>query len=360
MRWVVWISGVAIAAVALYAAAIMIPASGRLTKLTPKLVDDCRRVDVFPGTEDVTIDPEFNAAFVSADDRRAAFAGRPSQGGIYGFNVDAPGLVVRVSVDAPADFHPHGVSIWQDEQGKRRLFAVNHSASGPTVEIFDLQADGMLKHLETVAFPEMRSPNDVLGVGPRQFYVTNDRGATSPIMQSIEAWFALPLASLAYYDGEQGSIAAKGLVYANGVNMARDGRTVYVAETLRRRIARFDRDPETGVLRRKGAFRVRTNPDNIEVAKDGGIWVAGHPNIFAFLKHVKDPRAVSPSEVIRINARTGESKNFFVDLSGALNASSVGAVWDKTLVVGSVFDGHVMVCPMVKIFLENAGGDAPK
>lgn len=358
MRIFGWILGVAIAVVLFYAVAIMVPASGRLNKLVPKLVDDCRKIEIFPGTEDVTIDPEFKAAFVSADDRRASSDGRPVQGGVYGFNIEEPDLVVKVSIDAPADFHPHGISIWRGETGERRLFAVNHAASGPAVEIFDLQADGMLKHLESVTFPEMRSPNDVLGVGPRQFYVTNDRGATSPLMQSVEAWLALPWSSLAYFNGEKGSIAAKGLVYANGVNLSRDGRTIYVSETLGRRVARFDRDLATGSLKRNGAFRVRTNPDNIEVAGDGGIWVAGHPNIFAFLKHVDDPGAVSPSEVIRINARTGESKAFFVDLSGALNASSVGAVWDKTLVVGSVFDGHVMVCPMVKIFLENAGGDA--
>lgn len=360
MRSAGLIFSAAVLAALLYFLSVAVPASGAFRKLTPKLVEDCRKVVVFPGTEDVTIDPEFKAAFVSADDRRAAAAGRPVQGGIYGFNVEQPDLVVKVSIDAPEDFHPHGISIWRGQDGERRLFAINHTASGPRVEIFDVLADGMLKHLETVAFSEMLTPNDVLGVGPRQFYLTNDHGGSTPLLRSLENLFALPWASVAFYDGEKGAIVAKGLKYANGVNWSRDGKRVFVSETLGRDIAIFDRDPASNALRRNGAFRVATNPDNIEIAQDGGVWVAGHPRIFAFTKFAKGKSDVAPSEIIRINARTGESKVFFVDASGALNASSVGAVWDKTLIVGSVFDDHVMVCPMVKIFLEHAGEDPPK
>ena len=42
----------------------------------------------------------------------------------------------------------------------------------------------------------------------------------------------------------------------------------------------------------------------------------------------------------------------FVSTQGEINGSSVGAVWDNTLIVGAVFDGHVMVCPMMEILLR--------
>lgn len=48
-----------------------IPLSGAFATLEPKLVDQCRRIDVAPGTEDVAIDPELNLAFISTADRRA-------------------------------------------------------------------------------------------------------------------------------------------------------------------------------------------------------------------------------------------------------------------------------------------------
>ena len=73
--------------------------------------------------------------------------------------------------------------------------------------------------------------------------------------------------------------------------------------------------------------------------------------MFDFLAHAKDPAEVAPSHVIRLNPRNGLKSDVFVSTDGELNGSSVGAVWDKTLIVGAVFDGHVMVCPMLEIFL---------
>lgn len=355
MRVILWLVGSAVLAFSAYFATLMIPVSGVAQKLETKLVDQCRRVDVFAGTEDVTIDPELNVAFVSADDRRARAAGRPVQGGIYAFNVDAPDVVARVSRDGFGEFHPHGISLWRGPAGEKRLFAINHAADGDKVEIFEVGPDAMLAHVETVSFEAMTSPNDLHAVGPRQFYATNDRGYKSGFMSTLEAYLALPFSSLVYFDGEKGEKIVKGLVYANGVNQSPDGKFVYVTEFLKRRINFYERNVDTGALKLKGRLKVNTNPDNIEVARDGGIWVAGHPRVFEFLKHVKDPAVPAPSHVLRVNARTGENKEFFVDTKGALNASSVGAVWDETLIVGSVFDDHVMVCPMVKIFLENAG-----
>ncbi len=356
MKALWWILGAVAVAIVAYLALLMIPVSGALQTLDQKLVEQCRRVDVFPGTEDVTIDPEFNIGIVSADDRRAAFAGNPVPGGIYAFNVDQPELIVKISPEGLNDFHPHGLSLWRGP-GEKRLFVINHASDGEKVEIFILGPDGMLTHSETIAFPEMHSPNDILAVGPRSFYATNDHKYDGGLMGTLEAYFALPFASVVYFDGTKGGFAAKGLVYANGINQSPDGKTVYVSEFLKRRIDLFDRDPETGALTKRGQYSVNTNPDNIEIAADGGIWVAGHPRVFDFLRHVKKPDHPAPSHVLRVNARTGEGKEFFVDTTGKLNASSVGAVWDKTLIVGSVFDTHVMVCPMVKIFLENAGGE---
>ena len=221
------------------------------------------------------------------------------------------------------------------------------------MEIFSVGEGGALTHLESVAFEEMHSPNDVLAVGPRQFYATNDRGYDGGFMGTMEAYMALPFSSVVYFDGEAGSFAAKGLVYANGINQSPDGSTIYVSEFLKRRVAVFDRDVESGKLKKTRTIKVQTGPDNIEVSRDGALWIGGHTKVFDFLDHVEDPSAIAPSHVIRVNPRNGVSKDIFIDTSGKLNGSSVGAVWDKTLIVGAVFDGHVMVCPMIEIFLNN-------
>ncbi|HBK91857.1 MAG TPA: hypothetical protein DDZ68_09315 [Parvularcula sp.] len=325
----------------------IIPSSGVLARLEPKLVDQCRSVTVFPGTEDVTIDEEGGLAFISADDRRATRAGRPVQGGIYALRLDGSDRVSKVSPDSFGEFHPHGISLWRGPDGRKRLFAINHTpGDGHKVEIFDVGFGGALMHVDTVAFGAMHSPNDVLGVGPRSFYVTNDRGFTGGIMETLEAYFALPASSFAYYDGQKGSIAVRGLTYANGVNMSADGMTIYVSEFLRRRVSVYSRNPETGALSLLRHYPVDTGPDNIEVSADGALWIGGHSKVFDFLKHVDDPGVVAPSHVIRVNPATGEAEDVLIDTSGVLNASSAGAATADTLVVGSVFDDHVLVCPL--------------
>ncbi|GAB4525177.1 MAG: arylesterase [Amphiplicatus sp.] len=354
MRTIFWIVVAAGVALAAYFISNLIAASGMLLKLEPRLADRCTRVDVSPGTEDVTIDPETRLAYISATDRRAALAGRPERGGIFTLDLNAGYAVREVSPEWPADFQPHGISLWRAADGRKRLFVVNHpAAGGHAVEIFNVEDDGSLTHLETVAFETMHSPNDVVAVGPRQFYATNDRGFEGGVMGTLEAWLALPFSSVVYFDGENGRIVRKGLVYANGINASHDGDAIYVAEFLRRRIGVYDRDGNTGALSRRDVVRLDVGPDNIEVARDGALWVAGHPKVFDFLKHVEDPDAVSPSYVARITPQTGDVSEVFIDATGAINGSSVGAVWDNTLIVGAVFDGHVMVCPMAEIFLQN-------
>ncbi|MGD9800435.1 MAG: SMP-30/gluconolactonase/LRE family protein [Parvularculaceae bacterium] len=347
MRGILLLVGLIAAAIIGRVAWGIVPASGVFAGLKPKLIEQCRRVDIFPGTEDVTIDSELNIAFISADDRRATFAGQPTQGGIYALKLDGTDSVTKVSPDLFGDFHPHGISLWRDDEGRKRLFVINHTLdNGDRVEIFDVGFRGMLIHVDSVAFPEMTSPNDVLGVGPRSFYVTNDRAFDGGFFGNVEAYLTLPLANVAYFDGAKGTIAARELAYANGINMSADGETVYASAFLGRTVTVYDRDIESGALTKRKTIRVNTGPDNIEVAADGGLWIGGHSKVFDFLKHVSDPLAVAPSHVIRVDPETGAHEDVLIDTGGAINASSVGAVWMDTLVVGAVFDGHVMVCPL--------------
>ncbi|MEE2565807.1 strictosidine synthase family protein [Hyphobacterium marinum] len=322
--------------------AVVIPASGMMADLEPRLTDQCERLDIAPGTEDVTIDPVSGLAFVSTDDRRTG-----ERGAIYSFDPEDPAILREVSGAMPDEFHPHGISLWTGRTGAQRLFVVNHTGDGRhAIEIFDVGDEGRLTHAETVRHSALISPNDVLAVGPRQFYATNDRRYTDGLMGSLEAYFALPLASVSYYDGETGRIAAERLAYANGINMSADGRTVYVAEILGRGVRVYRRDPATGDLERLRDISVPTAPDNIEIAEDGALWIGGHPRVFDFVAHADDVAQTAPSHVIRVDPDTGEVETVLMDTEGRINASSVAAVTGNTLIVGAVFDGHVLICPL--------------
>jgi arylesterase/paraoxonase len=308
----------------------------------------CRAIDVFPGTEDVTIDPKTDIVFVSAANRRIAEGSSAEQGGIYAFPLNNPDLIQKVSTDSPDDFQPHGISLWSgsDDYGNMvtRLFVINHAATANIVEIFDVGPNGALTHHESIQFQDLTSPNDLLAVGPNAFYATIDRKYKKGAMASLEAYLALPLASTVYFDGFDGFTAVEGLKYANGINMSLDGNTVYIAEVLRREIGVYSRNPANGELKYQKSIALDTGPDNIEIDTDGNLYVAGHPFIFDFLKHAENEQHISPSQVLKINPNTGTTQTIFMDDKGLINAASVGAFHDDKLVIGAVFDEHVLIC----------------
>lgn len=344
MRAFLWILLiVALAAVGRFVWVLM-PASGAFASLEPKLVESCMRVDVAPGTEDVTIDPATRLAFVSASDRRSPDL--PS-GGVYVFNVDAPGTPQLVSTDAPEGFRPHGISLWTGDDGAKRLFVISHPKSGEqVVEIFDVGDGGALTHARSVSFDAMHSPNDLVAVDADRFYASNDRGYRDGVVAQLETYLGLPFSSVVYWDGTEGDVAVPGLVFANGINVSADGSIIYIAEFMRRHVGVYARDAQSGALTHVRTLPVATGPDNIEIAEDGALWIGAHPKAFEFLGHAADPSAVAPSQVVRVDPETGDVEDVFVDLEGTLSASSVGAVHGNTLVVGAVFEGHVMVCPL--------------
>lgn len=342
-----------ILAAVIYVGTQMVGASGVMVKLENKLVDECRRIDIAPGAEDVQIDPDTNIAYITAMERRAWYSEGTAKiaetNGIYALDLSASSLEeipppIKISDDAPENFNPHGLYLWSNGEEKR-LFVVNHPTTGEEViEIFQLADDDKLTHLESISFDAMHSPNDVVAVGPRQFYATNDKGYEGGIMELLESYLALPLSSAVYFDGKYGTTATKGLTYANGINISPDGQTIYIAEFLKRKITSFSRE-EGGKLKKIKSMKIPTGPDNIDVSADGMLWTAGHTKVFDFLAHAKDPSAIAPSHGVRINPATGETETVFVSAKGEINGSSVAAAGAGKLVIGPVFEGHVMVCP---------------
>ena len=345
MKKIALYGAIILGVVTIWMLSVLLPLSGVFANLEPKLASSCERVDIFPGTEDLAINRKTNTVFVSATDRRSNDRG--TTGGIFTFDLDKLDIVKRVSPSQMSDFQPHGISLWHGEDGETRLFVINHLLSGEdAVEIFKVGPDGMLTHVDTIAFDAMTSPNDVHAVGPRQFYATNDKGYKEGLLYVLEQYFALPLASAVYFDGVNGGYVKKRLVYSNGINASPDGKTIYISEFLKRRISIFDRDIASGALTKRSSIKVNTAPDNIDVDLNGNLWVGGHSKVFDFLAHAKDASNFAPSHIIKIDPVKVSVKDVFISTEGEINGSSVGATHNGKLVVGAVFDGHVLVCPL--------------
>ena len=332
--------------------------SGVTRSFENTLVDQCRRVEVAPGTEDVQYDPETGLVFITSDNRRAVPGEHGGAvdpellktNGIYALDVSAKrldkiGKPYKVSPAKLKDFRPHGLSLWSDGKGTKRLFVVSHPTSGKEiVEIFDVGKRGKLSHLQSVSFPDMFNPNDVVGVGPNQFYATNFLKNRGGLMVYAEILMALPLTSAVYFDGEIGRTVVTQLAFANGINTSPDGSEVYIAEWSKQRIYVFERR-ENNNLKPVRSIDFPTAVDNLDVDEDGNIWFAGQPRMFQFFDAIEDPDAVVTSVGVKVDPVAGTHDTVFASTKGEINASSVAAVAGDKLVIGAVFDSHILICP---------------
>jgi arylesterase / paraoxonase len=337
----------AVAAYALY----LFHAMGEFKEVANLHPGRCIEVPI-AGGEDITIHPQGRVAYISSDDRRSVQAGRPRPGAIFSYDLTTPGAEpVNLTPDADIDFRPHGISLYVHDDGREVLFVVNHpghvAAEGPahTIEIYDI-VDGALVHRATVADPALNSPNDVVGVGLDRFYATNDQGSRSGVMRTLEAYLRLPWANVVYYDGAGFVEAAQGLTYANGINVSADGSRLYVSEVTRGTVREYRRDVASGALALERTVDLGFGVDNIEIDREGALWIGGHPKLLTFVRHAGDPAVLAPSKVVRVAFGSEEivAEPVFVDVGTVLSGASVAAHVAGRLLIGSVFEPHILDC----------------
>jgi arylesterase/paraoxonase len=323
--------------------------AGEFKTLKPHFNGQARKIGGAVGAEDITIHPHTGVAFISSSDRRAIFRGESTQGAIFEYDlIAATPELKNLTTDFTKELHPHGISLYLGENGETLLFVVNHRPDGEYVEIFDYQ-DSALVHRESIRGELMNSPNDVVAVGPRSFYATNDHGNVSALGRTVEEYLQLERSYVLYYDGQDFKKAANDIAYANGINVSHDGRTIYVAACVGLKINVYARDLVSGELTYKNEIPLKTGVDNIELDAGGNLWVAAHPQLLTFTKHAKDSTQHSSSEILKINLReNGDYKidQIYLNDGEEISGSSVGAVFSNKLLIGSVFENHFLVCEM--------------
>lgn len=324
--------------------------AGEFKTLTAHCDCTCTPVKGAAGPEDIAVDPELKIAFISADDRRAAQRGESVQGAIYAYYLESPATPLKnLTPRVIFDFHPHGISLYRSP-GKKLLFVINHRDDGHFIEIFAFK-DMRLHHLESISGPLMTSPNDLIAVGPRQFYVTNDHGATSPLGKKAENYLQLAISYVLYYNGTEFRKAAGDIAYANGIALSNDGKTVYVASPVGRLIQVFDRDKNTETLKYRESIDLGTGVDNLDVDENGNIWAGCHPKLLTFVKHQNDPSKLAPSQILKIipvGKGTYEVKEIYLNNGEELSSSTVAVLYRDRMLIGSVLDDHILDCTLKK------------
>ena len=259
--------------------------AGQFKRIKAHFDGQCRPVEGVVGAEDITIHPDTGIAYISTCDRRAVTNGRPGRGAIFAYDLNAADPVpVNLTPDVDPDFQPHGISLFVGQEGPDALFVVNHQAGRHQIEIFDL-VDNALRHRTTIRDPRLVSPNDIVAVDRKMFYVTNDHRYTNGVKKTAEEYLRLRRSNVLFYGGAAFMEVAGGIGYANGINISADGRTVYVCAVTERSLHLYRRNPDTNRLTLDTKLELNTGVDNVEVDSDGGLWIGAHPKLLQLLFH---------------------------------------------------------------------------
>jgi arylesterase/paraoxonase len=326
--------------------------AGSFRRINSQFAGSCHLVRGPVGPEDITIHSRTGVAYVSATDRRAVLAGHPVAGAIYAYDLNAsPPTLVNLTPKADARFQPHGISLWAGADGRDVLFVVNHPAGGDlpylhNIEIFDV-TDAGLVHRATLTDPLLVMPNDLVAVGVDRFYVTNTHKNPPGSMQTIETYLQLSGAQVLFYGPGGFRPAITNLMLPNGINVSPNGQTLYVASTTGREVRFYDRDPIAETLAFRQAIPLGSGADNIEIDERGNLWIGSHPKLLRIEAHGKDPKTLSPSQVLRVTP-DGKVDEVFLDDGATLSTSTVGAVRGRRLLIGNVFDDGFLDCEMAE------------
>jgi len=317
---------------------------GQFRKLVPRSPGPCSPLALKASAEDVQIDRNRSIAYLSSLDRRALVEGKDVRGDILQIDLTTDPLRIDNALEsAPPLFRPHGISLYRMGDGKLRLFVISHPPKqAHTVEIFEQAASGRFVHVGTVTDPLFVSPNAIVAVGPQQFYVANDKGATGPFDRFREFALRTGLATLVFYDGGNSRVVAEGLKSAAGLGLSPDGLRLFAAETLGKQLTEYSRDPLSGDLELLRHIKVDGAPDNVNVDADGTVWVAVHARLLDLIRQFGDPQHHAPTTILRLNGETTEA--VYVDDGSGISAGSVGAVFADRLYVGSITERKLMVC----------------
>jgi arylesterase/paraoxonase len=322
---------------------------GAFRSIEPHFAGECSALPLDGSAEDIALDRERGYAYLSYMDRMRKVRGEDVQGTVMRIDLNQEPFTLHPALASmPAQLRPHGLSLHVTADGQRWLFAINHGANRSVdpeaVEIFEETSPGEFTHRDTIRDPLLLSPNDLHAVGPRQFYVANDKVAGGGLAGALQQ-LGIGASPITWFDGSSARYVATDIASGGGINGSADGTSLYVSETAGQRLRVFAR-ASTGELLERSRVDLPTSPDNVDVAGDGSLWITGHASTFALIRHFING-SPAPTQVLRLALdaeASGTAEEIYLDDGQQMSAGSIGATWNDLLLIGSITAKQLLVC----------------
>lgn len=297
------------------------------------------------GAEDMQADVDAGFIIISSDDRAARIKGRKREGGLYKMSLDSISAPpIHLTANFKKRFYPHGISMVRTSDSTHRIFAVNHVGTDHFIEVFDLFGDSLV-HVETLEDPAMVSPNDVVALGPAEFYFTNDHKYTKGFKRLAEDYLGLRLSNVIYFDGSSYEEVADGIAYANGINLDAERDLLFVASPRDFLVKVYSQNAD-GSLNFIENIPCGTGVDNIEFDVDGKLWIGSHPSLLHFSSYAAGKKEISPSEIVVVDYQ-GESdfkvESIYLEDGSEMSAATVAVPVEDQIFFGNVMDEEFLI-----------------
>jgi arylesterase/paraoxonase len=346
------ICGILISA-ALISIGIFLVRGGAFDPVVESLPAQCQQVSIEAGSaEDIAVDRNTGMAYLSVLNRRGLVNGLNVKGTILQLDLNNIEEVSKSALSTTPDgFRPHGISLLHLASGAQRLFVINHAyGEQEKIEIFERPAaEGLFTHVETLSDPLLTHPNDIAAVGPRQFYIANDSGATNAMERAGEMLFAVGLSPLVYFNGNRFSVEENNLRSSGGIFADLQRSKLYVGETMGESIRVYDLKTDRSIDAMASQISLDGAVDNIDVDTAGNLWIANHINTLALVQHFGNEDAPAPSQVQRVSL-VGSSDpviETILETEGVpFSAASVGVPYGNRVILGSITEPKVLICAL--------------
>ncbi|KAF4629818.1 hypothetical protein G7Y89_g8324 [Cudoniella acicularis] len=234
-----------------------------------------------------------------------------------------------------------------DENGK--LLDAQKIGANFTIDVFELKrGKRTMRHIKTVADPDIYSPNNIALLGEGKFVVTNDYSGKVGLRKEFDPLLGGGNVAFCPASGACHLATPKNLIFPNGLTRGADG-LVYVPSSFSDAILVMELQKDNK-LKLIETIKLGMPVDNLSIDAKGDIYAAGMPKLLEFVGTLDDPFGkVAPSTVWRISrGKEGFVKEKIVEdgemrvLSGVTTARH--DVKTGRLFMGAAVSPYLMVC----------------
>lgn len=301
-------------------------------------------IPVAPGPEDLVLDTLTGAPrlIVACTQRRK---GEPYSADFYTIDLASNTAQLLPRTGEPEDWkiHLHGIDLVQSDEGENLLYAISHGLSEGDKTQYVLIYEVFQDHLELITFlgdpDHLISPNDLCATADGRIYVGNDLGTGFGLI--VKFLLGSKSSKISLYRDGKWSFAAEKIRYANGVRI--DGDKLYCATTASGKLLQWRIDENGNLVDKEVIIEGLKGLDNIEFLDHNTLVVPRHPENNKFLKHRKEPEAISPTWVYTIDLAGKDYKRIFKDDGNNISAGSTALTYKGKLYIAQVFNPFVYV-----------------